>query len=202
MPSQYSSQQKRDAMEMLTIGDDIGFVHYTTGIPERTLRQWRQDLRDQPDCQIAEIHFPSATSPQPHAPANLAAAAAAAVHAPDDSAGDHETFAFIRQQLRNYARDMSLILHPDDPNTNRRTLSLARTLDKIQMLDQVLPDLAKAEERPPWQDDYDYLLALELPMLDFLEIEEAANRVDPRFKARIYKRYADKYREKQNKDAK
>ena len=199
MPSHYSSQQKRDAMEMLAIGDDIGFVHYTTGIPERTLRRWRQNQHQQPDGQMAEKHFPPAPSPRPIAPASLDDSASA-VQAPADSASDFDTFTFIRQQLRNYARDMSLILNPEDPNSNRRTLALSRILDKIQRLDEALPSLAKAEERPPWQDDYDYLLGLELRMDEFLAIEEAANRVDPRFRARVYKRYADKYRKK-NKQA-
>ena len=54
MPSKYSEKDKNEAIEMLRIGDHIGFVHFTTGIPERTLRHWRQKLREGQDCQIAE----------------------------------------------------------------------------------------------------------------------------------------------------
>ena len=44
MPSKYSEEQKNEAIAMLHIGEHIGFVHYTTGIPERTLRSRRQKL--------------------------------------------------------------------------------------------------------------------------------------------------------------
>ena len=33
MPSKYSDQQKAEAMQMLEIGDHIGYVHFATGIP-------------------------------------------------------------------------------------------------------------------------------------------------------------------------
>ncbi len=57
MPSKYSDAQKQEAMEMLKIGDEIAFVHYSTGIAKRTLRSWRKQLTDQSNGQMAEKNY-------------------------------------------------------------------------------------------------------------------------------------------------
>ena len=53
---------------------------------------------------------------------------------------DVADLSFIRDQLMKYARQLASDLQPDDPDSNRRTLSLTRTLDRIQWLDQILPN--------------------------------------------------------------
>ena len=62
-----------------------------------------------------------------------------------------------------YARKMAADLRPDDPDSNRRTLALSRILDRIQWLDEILPDRipertirfeyyydGQVQEHPPW----------------------------------------------------
>ena len=60
MPSNYTDQQKSAAMEMLAIGDNIAFIHYSTGIPERTLRRWRQKRHEQSNA----IRWPKKVFPR------------------------------------------------------------------------------------------------------------------------------------------
>ena len=45
MPRKHSEMQKRNAIDLLEIHDDINAVHLLTGIPHRTLRRWRKKLR-------------------------------------------------------------------------------------------------------------------------------------------------------------
>ena len=167
MPSQYSDAQKQEAMEMLNIGDEIGFVHYTTGIPERTLRSWRKQLADQADGQMAEKTISTAAIWQSEANTPAEADPLPAHSNSDENDNSTNTdvadFSFIRDQLMKYARQLAADLLPDDPDSNRRTLSLTRILDRIQWLDQILPDRipeqvirfehyynGSVHEHPPW----------------------------------------------------
>lgn len=181
MPSKYSPAQKEKALEMLRIGDDIGLVHFNTGIPKRTLRDWRKRLEEESNCQIAEKTIPTAAADRQSEP---------------KSTNDHDDFVYIRQQLMNYARDMAANLQPDQPDSNRRTLALSRILDRIDKLDRILPEKAKENKSPVWQDAYDDLVSLNMNIHDLIRIEERAKNRDDRVKARLYKIYADQYREK------
>lgn len=150
MPSKYSEQQKNEALEMLRIGDHIGFVHYTTGIPERTLRHWRQKLREQADCQTAEKSFAPAIAArqdtnadaffprQQHEPADTNSTDHQEVQA--DADRDYEDFNYIREKLMSCARVMARDLQPNQPDINTRSLALSRILDRIEWLDELLPD--------------------------------------------------------------
>lgn len=178
----YSERQKRDAMDLLDIYDDIAFVHQRTGVHQRTLRRWRKKLRQRQNCALSEKEFVLSENrtmpdnvltssqlsensevtvddlnpPEPTANADPAQTG----HSPDD---DSKDFAFIRARLMTFARQLAADLHPDDPDTNLRTLSLTRILDRIQWLDTMLPDKnpgqkvrfehyydGKIQEHPPW----------------------------------------------------
>ena len=161
MPSKYSDQQKREALQMLEIGDHIGYVHYATGIPERTLRRWRQELPEQPNGQMAEKTLPADTDRRPTEETDANETA-------EPPNTDIEDFTYIREQLMKYARQMAADLRPNEPDSNRRTLALARILDRIQWLDQILPGRIPeqtirwehyydgvVQEHPPWHDASD-----------------------------------------------
>ncbi len=198
MPSQYTDQQKSAALEMLSIGDEISFVKYSTGIPERTLRQWRQNLREQSDCQIAEKTFPAATGlrQETEAPDNQQHNADTDQDGDNSTNTDYEDFNYIRKQLMKYARQMARDLRPAESDSNRRTLALSRVLDRIQLLDQILPEQAKKRMRPPWQDAYEDLLELDLTPWDLIKAEQTATEIDEHLRDRVYKYYAEQHREK------
>ncbi len=162
MPSKYSVQQKAEAMRMLEIGDHIGYVHFTTGIPERTLRDWRKKMRDRSDCQTAEKTFPSAAEWRQDEE-TIVDEKSQLTDASEPDNTDIEDFTYIREQLMKYARQMASDLRPNEPDSNRRTLALARILDRIQWLDEILPDRipervirhvfhydGKDQNHPPW----------------------------------------------------
>lgn len=189
MPSKYTAAQKEDALEMIRIGDNIGFVHFETGIPERTLRRWRKRLEDDANGQKAEKIFPPAAiwPSEPTSPSE------------DDrqdnsTASDYADFSYIRDQLMQYARHMAADLRPDDADSNRRTLALSRILDRIRLLDQILPVKAKALERPPWQDAYDDYVSLNPNTKELVEAEKEANALDERLRAGVYARFAENLR--------
>ncbi len=167
MPSKYTDAQKQEALEMIELGDNISFVHFSTGIPERTLRSWRKKLRDQANCQTAEKTFSSAACRQSET--NGLGQELARDHTGDNedidstAEDDHADFTYIREQLMKYARQMAADLRPGEPDSNRRTLALSRILDRIQWLDELLPDRipekiirfqyfydGEVQELPPW----------------------------------------------------
>ena len=178
MPSKYSEQEKIEALEMLRIGDHIGFVHYTTGIPERTLRDWRQKLRASQDCQTAEkssapaiatrqdTHADMFYPPRQRQTADTDSTDDEEDH--DDHERDYEDFKYIREKLMLCARAMATDLQANQPDSNRRSLALARVLDRIQWLDEILPDRIPEQvtrfeyssdgvnlPAPPWAMDSD-----------------------------------------------
>ncbi len=97
----------------------------------------------------------------------------------DQTDTDYEDFTYIRDQLMTYARQMAADLRPDDSDSNRRTLALSRILDRIQWLDQILPDRipektirfeyyydGQVQEHPPWhgaRERYDQSKSREHP---------------------------------------
>ena len=55
MPAKHSEMQKRDAMHLLDIYDDINAVHLLTGIHHRMLRRWRKKLRRRQNATLSDI---------------------------------------------------------------------------------------------------------------------------------------------------
>lgn len=155
MPKKYSELQKRDAMDLLDIHDDITVVHHRTGIPRRTLRHWRAKLRRKQKRLIAEKHIASATKRQqtddniplireeapllPAADTKLAPANLDPVES-EETNDDLENLRHIRAKLMIFALRLADDLDPDDPDVNLRTLSLTRILDRIYWLDHNLDD--------------------------------------------------------------
>jgi len=161
MPSKYTDAQKQEALEMIKVGGSISSVHFATGIPERTLRDWRKTLRDRANCQTAEKTFSSAAcrqsgagAPTQDQPGNQDE------HEEND---DYADFLYIREQLMKHARQMAADLQPGEPDSSRRILALSRILDRIQWFDERLPGRLpqqtirvehyyddEVQELPPW----------------------------------------------------
>ncbi len=170
---------------MLRNGSDIAFIHSRTDIPERTLRRWRQSLDQQPDGQMAKKSFPPETD-QPKESHDQS----------DETISDLENFAYIRDKLMTYARQMTRDLQPNAPDVNRRTLALTRVLDRIEWLDSRLPALEKKEERPVWRDAYDAFMACNPSITMELNAKQAAENREPHEQAKVYERYLEKIKQR------
>ncbi len=195
MPSQYSDSQKQQALEMLAISEDIAFVSESVGIPERTLRHWRQLQNEQPDCQIAEKNISSEAEDAQEPDGNSDDHSDHATADQPESAeySDQENYAFIREKLKTCARQMAINLQPDAPDISRRTLALARILDRIERLDHVLQELSVEEERPVWQDAYDAFMACNPSAMTMLRARQAAENRDPQSQAKVYEWYVEQF---------
>ena len=181
----FTHEAKESAIDLLKHGVRPSTIHFSTGIPERTLRRWRKSLHLNTDTPMTEKSFPSDTHnrtesvtaplPTPANPNDCAIPADPAADT-DDQTPDTETppgdidpddyadFTFIREKLMTCARAMATDLAPNDPDSNRRTLALDRVLDRIQWLDEILPDRipeqtirfefyydGEVQEDPPWK---------------------------------------------------
>lgn len=144
MPRRIPAETKREAIGMLQIHDDISLTHYLTGVHRRTLRHWRQELRQRQNGFLSEKTFTSDRKRTENVISDRKPPAAVQTDALlDDKAdvSDYENLAHIRGKLMNYARQVADDLNPEQPDANRRTLALSRVLDRIQLLDQTLPEL-------------------------------------------------------------
>ena len=176
----FSDREKRNAMDLLDIHNDINAVHLLTGIHHRTLRRWRKKLRRRQNATLSEKSISLSakrtmsdkvlTKKQP--PDNHAPTPNAAHKNANTANNDLQSLRHIRAQLMRFACRLAGDLDPDDPDVNLRTLSLSRTLDRIYWLDENLydgedeneasqadpPNRArfiydgKAHEHPPWHD--------------------------------------------------
>ena len=202
MPRRVPAETKHQAVGILQIHDDISLTHFLTGVHRRTLRHWRAELRQRQNGFLSEKTFSSdrkrtenPISDRKPLPADQSDSLS------DDQveASDYENLAHIRGKLMNYARQVADDLSPDQPDANRRTLALARVLDRIQLLDQTMPDLLP-KECPPWQDAYDALLELDISPYDLTQVEERANALDDSLRSRVYEYFRDYYAEKIRKE--
>ena len=57
-----------------------------------------------------------------------------------DADRDFEDFTYIREKLMKCARAMAADLESNQPDSNRRSLALSRILDRIQWLDEIMPE--------------------------------------------------------------
>ena len=200
MPRRIPAEVKREAVGMLQIHNDISLTHYLTGVHRRTLRHWRQELRQRQNGFLSEKTFSSDRKRTENDISVGDMQPGAQEESPSDdpidasSASDYENLSHIRAKLMNYARKVADDLSPDQVDSNRRTLALSRVLDRIQLLDQTLPEL-QPKERPPWQDAYDALLELDIHPYYLIQIENEANALDERLRAGVYEYYTEQYRE-------
>ena len=101
---------------------------------------------------------------------------------PTDNYGD---FRNVRDILMKHAKYLAKNLKPDEPDINRRSLALARILDRVRQLDAMLPSLMPEQvlrhefvydgmvhDKLPWQRTEEDLLA-QLEIVREIKADEA-----------------------------
>lgn len=182
MPKKYPKETKIDALVQLSMLDDINAVHQITGIPKRTLRSWREQIRNKSNRVSAEKSLPMATknvqtppdgnktdddgnkgekhgiktdndgnkqleSGNKNAPNGDHFVPPAEKTYPypleeddDENSNDYESFKKIRDRLMQHAQTLADDLLNNPENVNLQTLALARILDRIMQLDELIPN--------------------------------------------------------------
>ena len=82
MPKKHLREKRLDALELLSYGQSVRTVHYATGIPLRTIYNWKAKLKHKHDSQMARKDSQIATKP-PQKPDSCHIAAASRQLAPD-----------------------------------------------------------------------------------------------------------------------
>lgn len=88
-----------------------------------------------------------------------------------DAEKNLEEFRKVREILMSHAHQLAASLAPEDPDINRRSLALARILDRIHQLDAMLPELMPEQiirfefvydgmvhNTPPWEQTEEEIL--------------------------------------------
>lgn len=143
MPRKYTDQQKIDALQHLA--DNYGNVTLTaiqTGIPERTLRDWKrrrkfETLKDLPPIKETRRRQQTAANDDPDQ------------NTENESEGEYTR---IRQRLMQHI-DTLLETLTDDPDTaHLRIIALTRLLDRVIKLES----LTRTESNAPIRIEYKY----------------------------------------------
>ena len=138
MPKKYTELEKRDALDWLDIYDNnISMVHQRTGIPAFTLRRWRAERERERKQLMREKDLETRTK---RAHSDDASPIDSPSTEDKPAASDRENFSYIREHLMRYARELAADLRPADIDSNLRTLTLSRILDRIERLDSILID--------------------------------------------------------------
>ncbi len=90
----------------------------------------------------------------------------------DEPADNYGDFRKVRDILMKHAKYLAENLKPDEPDINRRSLALARIIDRVRQLDEMLPSLMPEQvirhefvydgmvhNKPPWERTEEDLLA-------------------------------------------
>ena len=204
MPKKYPKETRIDALYLLQIHNDINTVHQLTGIPTRTLRYWRTQLREKTNRGSAEKSSHMAAKPpqNPQSGNNIEESGnnieesgnnlTNTSNKTDDDGNksqswqkgipsktypypieedeisntdQYQDFKNIRDDLMQHAQTLAKDLLNTHDDVNLRSLALARILDRIMQLDQLIPDknpekLVRIEylyngsvhNIPPWLD--------------------------------------------------
>ena len=155
--------EKRDAMDLLDIHDDISVVHMLTGIHQRTLRRWRKKTAPPTKCNFvrkrfffvretdkvgqSSNHAPTSRRPRKK-PTRLLPPAGAANAEAEQANENFQTLLHIRDQLLRVSRQLVDILDPRDPDINLQTMALSRILERAHWLDETLYPSDEVEMNP------------------------------------------------------
>lgn len=124
MPRHYTPQRKADALQQLdSLYGDIALTAERTGIPERTLRDWRREReRSSPPSP------PPFSAPPP--PPNE----------PPEFEDDLEAVTYIREQIMNELLNVSANISDTFAQTapHKRLRVLSDLLDRLMKLDEIL----------------------------------------------------------------
>ena len=106
----------------------------------------------------------------------------------DEPADNYGDFRKVRDILMKHAKYLATNLKPDEPDINRRSLALARILDRVRQLDAMLPSLMPEQvlrhefvydgmvhDKPPWQRTEEDLLA-QLEIVREIKADEARRK--------------------------
>ena len=167
MPKRKYSPEDRKLVRRLLLlhGGNVPLVHQLTGFPARTIHNWRAGWDD--DYEL----YTDALAQSFLARANANAAIQSPVF--PDTAGDTASaqekkpsaqYAQLRDKLMNHAMTLADNLLLGDGFVNQRVQALSRLLDRILVLDDILPDKQPeqtirfeyyydnaVQEHPPWK---------------------------------------------------
>ncbi|MBC8170324.1 MAG: hypothetical protein H7X77_01570 [Anaerolineae bacterium] len=137
----YTDDQREDILICLWDNfDDIPLTSHQTGVPQRTLREWRAAyLAANPDFQPPGA--PTFADP----PKNISAAAAA------NAAEVADQFILLREKLMQQIFTLVSEVSDKAGDASFRAIAIARLLDRVHKLDTLIPAL-----RPPPHEENVY----------------------------------------------
>lgn len=164
----YTDDEKQTARRLLIIhGGDTGIVHGLTGIPRRTLYDWRTEWNDDYDAYFEAFAQKIRTRANAVDRAQILSEALDADDSDSNDPGESfAQFTQLRQILMGHLMTLSTNLLTGDEHINQRTIAITRLLDRVLQLDDILPDHnpekvirfeylyeGSVHKVPPWSED-------------------------------------------------
>ena len=162
----YSPEDRKLVRRLLLLhGGNVPLVHQLTGFPARTIHNWRAQWDD--DYELYTDALARSLLARANAKAAVQSAVTPVTAGDTASAQDADALAQytqLRHKLMNHAMTLADNLLLSDAYINQRVQALSRLLDRILVLDDMLPDKQPektirfeyyydnaVQERPPWK---------------------------------------------------
>lgn len=161
----YTPEDKKIVRRLLLLhGGEVGVVHQLTGIPRRTLYDWRAEWDD--DYELYLDAFAQKILARANAKEGVQHPSNPDVARDSASAQALDPFAQftqLREILMGHVMTLARNLMFDDSAVNQRAQALSRLIDRILLLDDILPSKnpektirleyyydGAVQEHPPW----------------------------------------------------
>ena len=129
MPIKYTPREKEYALEILeSFAGDISLTHQATGIPKRTLRDWRGKVKEDGGYFIHEV----------------------------DKDTFLPEYKLLRHRLMNQIQQVAQHLSPDSDKLHLQSLAISRLLKHIYALDEIIPNRLQDDQEKKWLIEYIY----------------------------------------------
>ncbi len=138
MSRRYTPAEKSAILAILRANyDDISLTHHQTGIPERTLREWRRSQLPPPKSSPRQQEF------SPHTPDFIAAGGS-----PPGFTDDLEAMRFMRSRIMQELLNLTTSFNDDFGGATpyHRVQMLSRLLERLMKLDNHLKPYIRAEQ--------------------------------------------------------
>ena len=165
MPERTYTTAEKKLRRLLIHNGNVPIVHHLTGFPRRTIHNWRTQWDD--DYELYTDALAQSLLARANAKATIQSALTPTTATDTASAQGLDTLAqytLLRDKLMNHAMTLADNLLLGDTLLNQRVQALSRLLDRILVLDDILPDKQPeqtirfeyyydnaVQEHPPWK---------------------------------------------------
>ncbi len=150
MPSQYTQMDRENALACLEINGSITATSAQTGVPQRTLRYWRQKLQEEQKWQQNLARLPEKSSDCRQSGNKIESQEA------EEPLELPQQLQMLRDQMMRHTFTLSQSLSVDDERINERAIALTRLIDRVLKLETAIQQSGIYKKDQVYRIEYVY----------------------------------------------